>query len=164
MNRNCGSIVSLIPLCAALLAGICQPAVAGTLCVNPGGTNGCYATIGAAVAAASSNDTIQVSHGTYKEDVVIGKSLSLIGANRENTIIDATGLSNGIYIDGLDNPGLSNVVVTGFTVEHANFEGILVTNASSLANQAVLGGTRPIFAQGGEGGAVSCSSAKGKRN
>jgi parallel beta-helix repeat protein len=103
---------------------------AATLCVNPGGTGGCFATIGAAVAAASANDTIRVAAGHYAEDVVIGKPLSLVGANRENTIIDATGLSNGIYIDGLDNPGLSNVVVTGFTLKGANFEGILVTNAS----------------------------------
>jgi hypothetical protein len=40
------------------------------------------------------------------------------------------GLPNGIYVDGLDNPGLSKVVATGFTVENANFEGILITNAS----------------------------------
>jgi hypothetical protein len=73
-----------------------------------------------------------VAAGTYTEDVVIGKTLSLVGASRNTTIIDATGLSNGVYIDGLDNAGLSNVVVTGFTVENANFEGILVTNASNV--------------------------------
>jgi parallel beta-helix repeat protein len=130
MKINRCSLVALIALSAALLAGVCQTAVAATLCVNPGGTKGCFSTIGAAVAAASPNDTIEVSQGTYKEDVVIGKALSLVGAGRDNTIIDATGLSNGIYIDGLDNPGLSNVVVAGFTVESANFEGILITNAS----------------------------------
>jgi parallel beta-helix repeat protein len=81
---------------------------------------------------ALANDTINVAAGTYKEDVVIGKALSLIGANPKNTVIDAAGLSNGIYIDGLDNSGLSNVVVTGFTVENANYEGILVTNASGV--------------------------------
>jgi parallel beta-helix repeat protein len=108
-----------------------QPTAAATLCVNPGKT-GCFTTIGAAVGAASAGDTIQIAPGTYFEDVVIGKSLSLIGANSANTIIDAKGLSNGIYIDGLDNPGLSEVVVTGFTVQNANFEGILVTNASSV--------------------------------
>ena len=75
-------------------------------------------------------DTIQVAQGTYKEDVIIGKSLTLVGKNSANTIIDATGLANGIYIDGIDHPGLSKVVVTGFTVENANFEGILITSAS----------------------------------
>ena len=105
---------------------------ASTLCVNPGGTGGCFSTISAAVAAASPNDTVKVAAGTYAEDVVIGKALSLVGASRSTTIIDATALSNGVYIDGLDNAGLSNVVVTGFKVENANFEGILVTNASDV--------------------------------
>jgi parallel beta-helix repeat protein len=130
MNRNYWAAISLIAPWAALLAAVCQPAAAATLCVNPSGAKGCFPTIGAAVAAASAGDTIEVSQGTYKEDVVIGKQLSLIGANQSNTIIDATGLPNAIYIDGLDNPGLSNVTVTGFTAENANFEGILVTNAS----------------------------------
>ncbi len=103
---------------------------AATLCVNRGGTSGCFATINAAIAAAAANDTIRVAPGSYKEDVVIDKSLSLVGADRSNTVIDASGLANGIYIDGIDNAGLAEVVVTGFTVKNANYEGILVANAS----------------------------------
>ena len=124
--------VALTAVWITVTIGFSASALGSTLCVNPGGTSGCFTTITAAVSAASPNDTIEVAPGTYAEDVVIGKPLSLVGANRNNTIIDATGLSNGIYIDGLDNPGLSNVVVTGFTVENANFEGILVTNASFI--------------------------------
>ena len=75
-------------------------------------------------------DTINVAPGIYVEDVIIRTPLSLVGAGRGQSIINAIGLSNGIYIDGLENPGLSKVVVTGFTIENANFEGILVTNAS----------------------------------
>jgi parallel beta-helix repeat protein len=73
-----------------------------------------------------------VSQGTYREDVVIGKAISLIGANRSNTIIDATGLANGVYVDGLDNPGLAGVSVSGFQVQNANYEGILATNATQV--------------------------------
>ena len=58
--------------------------------------------------------------------------VSLIGAGSSDTIIDATGLSNALYIDGLDNPGLRNVTVSGFTAENANFEGLLVTNAANV--------------------------------
>jgi parallel beta-helix repeat protein len=79
---------------------------------------------------ASPGDTVKVAPGTYKEDVVIGKSLYLVGDNRNNTFIDASGLGNGVYVDGLDNPGLANVSVSGFTIQNANFEGILITNAS----------------------------------
>ncbi len=107
-------------------------ASAATHCVNPSGTGGCSSTITAAVSAAGPNDTIRVYQGTYKEDVVIGKPLSLVGTDAEHTIVDAKGMSNGFYVDGLDNPGLANVTITGFTVKNANFEGIAVTNATSI--------------------------------
>jgi len=105
-----------------LLAALAAPAGAATFCVNPNGIAGCVKTIGAAVAAA----------GTYKEAVVIGKPLMLIGADPAKTIIDATGLPNGINVDGLDNPNLSGVMIAGFTVKNAEYEGIVVTNASSV--------------------------------
>jgi nitrous oxidase accessory protein NosD len=119
-------------LCFALAMGFAGSAQAATMCVDSHGKPGCFATISAAVAAAGSGDTITVASGTYAEDVHIGKPLSLIGENRENTIIAANSLANGIYIDGFDAPGLAHVVVTGFTVEGANFEGILVQNASAV--------------------------------
>ena len=117
---------------AMLVAGFSTFSTARTLCVNPGGTSGCFSTISAAVAAAASHDTVQVAHGTYAEAVVIGKPLSLIADNLSNTIIDATGLPNGIYIDGIDHSGLREVTVHGFTIRNANFEGILVTNSAYI--------------------------------
>ncbi|HUJ72484.1 MAG TPA: right-handed parallel beta-helix repeat-containing protein [Verrucomicrobiae bacterium] len=117
---------------ALLLAGLCLPAAAATLCVNPSGKGGCSTKINDAVAKAAPGDRIQVASGTYKEDVIIGKALSLIGHDADDTKIDATGLANGVYVDGVDNAGLKNVVVSGFTIENANFQGILVTNASSI--------------------------------
>jgi parallel beta-helix repeat protein len=134
-------LIAGLTLCGMLPATIS----AATLCVNTGGTSGCYASIGAAVSAASPNDTILVAPGTYTEDVVVGKPLSLVGAG-QNSIIDASGLANGVYVDGLDNPGLSNVVVAGFTVENADFEGILITNASTvtIANNHVLNNDKSL--------------------
>jgi parallel beta-helix repeat protein len=131
-SRKLSSAVPLISLGAALVVAMSQFAAAATLCVNPGGTHGCFSKINDAVAAAKPHDTIKVAAGTYAEDVVIGKPLSLVGENPKNTIIDATSLSNALYIDGLDNPKLSDVVVKGFTAENANFEGILVTDASNI--------------------------------
>jgi Right handed beta helix region len=118
--------------CVTVVVALCAAAPAATRCVNPGGTGGCYSTISAAVAAAHPNDTIQVSSGTYAEDVIIDKSLSLVGKSRATTFIDATGLANGIYVDGLDHPGISHVLVSGFTVKNADFEGVLATNADSV--------------------------------
>lgn len=132
MTNSSPLSVFLLAIGAAVLAGMCQSTRAATLCVNPSGKGSCYTSIGTAVAAASAGDTIQVGPGNYSENVVIDKSLALIGTNRNNTVIDAAGKANGVYIDGFDNAGLSEVVVTGFTTQNANFEGILVTNASSI--------------------------------
>jgi hypothetical protein len=119
--QMCISVVGVL-----LIAGV-FPAFAATLCVNTGGTSGCYSSISAAVAAAGSGDTIIVAQGTYTEDVTITKSVSLIGANRENTIIDATGQLNGITIKGT-----SDLAVSGFTIENAETAGLWITNSSRV--------------------------------
>jgi parallel beta-helix repeat protein len=103
-----------------------------TLCVNPGGTSGCYATIQLAVNAAAANQVINVAAGTYTEDVTIGKPLSLMGAGAGQSFIDATSLPNGILLDGLNNPGLQDVTVSGFTVENALYEGVLLLNTTAV--------------------------------
>ncbi len=106
--------------------------MAATLCVNPTGSSGCYSKIGAAVSAAGVNDRINIGAGRYSEGVVVNKPVALVGAGSEATIINAKGQPNGIYVDGLDHPGMSGVLITGLTVTNANFEGILVTNSSYL--------------------------------
>lgn len=126
-------IVSLQLLAfVVLIATITTTAFASSSCVNPGGKAGCFSSINAAVDAAKPGSTITVFPGTYKEAVVIWKPLSLIGTDSRNTIIDATGLSNAIYVDGLDNPGLRNVLVTNFTLENSNYEGLLITNTVNV--------------------------------
>jgi hypothetical protein len=132
-----------VELC--LIVGLAQLVGAATLCVNPANV-ACYPTIAMAVANAAANDTIKVAAGTYHEDVVIGMPLSLVGAGLTVTTIDATGLANGINVDGLNHSGLSNVTITGFTIQNANFEGIVVTNASSVTilNVHVTGNNKAL--------------------
>src|ERR1700679_3346092 len=86
------------------LFGAASVASAATLCVNPGGTAGCKATISAAVAAAAAGDTIQVWPGTYREEVVIPKALPIVSLDptaRVKPTINAAGQSNGIFINGM---------------------------------------------------------------
>ena len=125
LGAHCAAV-----FCGLLTFGLCQSATAKTLCVDQGGKSGCYSTISSAVTAAAANDVINIDAGDYAESVTITKPLSLAGAGASSTIINARGLANGIYVDGLDNPGLANVLISGLTVVNANFEGILVTNAS----------------------------------
>ena len=125
-------------------------ASAATLCVNPGGTGGCTSTIGAAVAAAMPGDTILVGSGIYKEQVTITQTVSLIALNPlAPPTIDATGFSNGIFVNGIPtapNAGLSGVVIKGFRIRNANFEGILVANGNdtTLADNHVFGNDKAL--------------------
>ena len=119
----------------AIIGTTASSASAATLCVNHGGTAGCWSTIGAAVAAASPGDTITVAASTYNEDVHITKSLSLVGDPFNPPTIDAAGKNNGIFVDGMAAAplaGIANVTVYGFKVEHANYEGILVANGFNV--------------------------------
>jgi Concanavalin A-like lectin/glucanases superfamily/HYR domain len=49
------------------------------LCVNPGGTGGCFASIQAAIDAATDDDVINVLPGTYSENVILNKRLTING-------------------------------------------------------------------------------------
>src|SRR5512140_2299193 len=131
---------------AAVVALACSPVWAAERCVDASGKGGCATTISAAVAGAAAGDVIRVASGTYHENVVIGISLSLLGQSPENTVIDATGLLNGINVDGYNHPGLAHVVVSGFTVRNANAQGIVVTNASdvTVSNNVVSGNDRSL--------------------
>jgi parallel beta-helix repeat protein len=126
------------------------PLAARTVCVCPGGGPGCYGSIAAAMASVDRFDTVRVKPGVYKESVRVSKAISLIADS--GAMIDATGLANGIVVDGLSAPGLSDVLVSGFTIQNANFEGILVVNASAVTissnqvlsnNKALANGTCP---------------------
>ncbi len=128
--------------------------LAATLCVNPGGKSGCKATISAAVAAAHPGDTIRVASGSYADSVTITQPLSLIGDVFHPPVIDATGKPNGIFINGMaaaPNAGIAGVQISGFKVENANFEGILVANASnvSLAGNHVTHNDKALLSGGG---------------
>jgi parallel beta-helix repeat protein len=124
----------------------CSSVHAADLCVDASGKGGCSTTIAAAVAAAAPNDVIRVASGTYHEDVVIGKPLSLLGQSPENTIIDAAGLLNGVNVDGFNHAGLAHVIVSGFSVQNANAQGIVVTNASdvTISNNTVTGNDKSL--------------------
>jgi nitrous oxidase accessory protein NosD len=137
----------------ATFFGASSLSMAAIRCVNPGGHFGCSSSISAAVAAASAGDTIVVAPGTYKEQVTITKSLSLV-ALEKGAIIDAKGLPNGIFIDGMaaaPNAGVANVVVSGFKIRNANFEGILIANATdvTIVGNHVLDNNKSLDIGGG---------------
>jgi parallel beta-helix repeat protein len=72
---------------------------------------GNFSTIQEAINNANSGDTIFVQKGTYYENIIINKSISLIGEEKETTIIDGSEIDNVIFIKGVNN-----VIVKGFTL------------------------------------------------
>ena len=120
---------------AALCFAGAFAAHAATLCVNPKGTSGCKTTINAAVGAASPGDTILVAPGTYKEDVVITQPVALLGSYRAS-IIDASGLSNGIFVNGMSAPPkMGNLQRDRLRLHRTQreFRGLLVANATDVS-------------------------------
>ena len=83
-----------------------------------------FATIQEAIYNATEGDTIQVVNGTYYENLVINKGLTLIGENRIGTIIDANQNGAAIYIVA------KNVALTGFTIRNSGSNpGLLLTSS-----------------------------------
>ena len=95
--------------------------------VNPCSSTQPCRTIGHAVAVASPGSSISVAAGTYAEEVVISKRLTLVG---DDSVVDASNHDNGIVISG---PGAAGTLVQGFTVENANAEGILAVSTSNVS-------------------------------
>jgi parallel beta-helix repeat protein len=88
-----------------------------------------YLTIQSAINAANGGDTVFVTSGTYYENLVVNKTISLVGEDKTNTIID--GSLNGNVV----NITASNVKVTGFTIRRSgtdtDYSGIWISGPSS---------------------------------
>jgi len=84
-----------------------------------------FSTIQQAINNASNGDTIFVRAGTYYENIIIDKPLSLVGENRDTTVIDGSHARNVVYIIA------SNVSVTEFTIRNSGNQ----SNAGVLLGQ-----------------------------
>jgi parallel beta-helix repeat protein len=85
-----------------------------TLYVGGSGPNN-YTTIQSAINYAVDGDTVFVydDSSPYNENVVVDKSINLIGENKETTIIDAGGTDDSVYISA------DGVTITGFTMRNS---------------------------------------------
>jgi parallel beta-helix repeat protein len=156
------------------------------LCVNPGGSQGCFSTIQAAIDSVSAPNTIIVVRpGTYTASCtapacsvatissaaangssLAGLTLQCTGGKWPAVILDATSLDHGVYVSGVNH-----VTVKGCIGENAAREGILVENADNVdvANNEVKNNDRamaatigkgnppcPTFVSPAPGGAITC--------
>ena len=96
-----------------------------------------FTTIQAAVDNANSSDTIVISSGTYRENLIIDKSLTLIGEDRDTTIVDGLGFGDAISIRS-DSVTITSLTVinngTGIrTAIAVNHHGGIIVDATKLA-------------------------------
>ena len=76
-----------------------------------------FHTIQDAINAASPRDTIFVHNGTYYEHVVVNKTVTLVGENKNTTVID--GNTTGTVVTVISN----NININGFTIQSDNSPG-----------------------------------------
>jgi len=92
-----------------------------------------YAIIQAAINAANEGDIIFVSSGTYYENVVVNKTVALVGENNNTTIISGGGKT-------VVSLKANNTKIKGFTVQNGSY-GIQMypwTNGHIVSNNIIL--------------------------
>ena len=105
-KANAG-IIALVATCFAAPLFATSPAVTWYVDAkaSPGGSGlypaSAFMSVQEAADAASSGDTVRIAAGVYRENVVVdGKSLTIVGAGREATVIDANGSGRPLYLKG----------------------------------------------------------------
>ncbi len=87
---------------------------------------GNYTTIQAAINNASNGDTVFVYNGTYFENIVVNKTINLIGENKNTTIIDGGGSGDVVSVTA------DWVNVSDFTIQNGGGYGIYLFNIFNL--------------------------------
>jgi parallel beta-helix repeat protein len=100
-----------------------QPAMANDNPIKPisngktlyvgGSSEGNYTKIQDAIDNASSGDTVFVYNGSYFENVIVNKSINLIGKDRNTTFIDANYSGDVVYVSA------KRTNISGFTIKNS---------------------------------------------
>ena len=120
------SVVSATNLDHFTIFIVTNPALTGAACISAGGsdTSSCYSTIQSAIDNAPNGATIKVAAGTYNENIIINKPLTLLGANAdipygvsrgpESIIKDTSGGNHPVSLGS--SLGTENVTINGFEI------------------------------------------------
>ena len=110
-----------------------------------------YPTIESAITNANDGDTIFVKKGTYVENPVINKSISLVGEDRDATVIDVTA---GLKVEK------DNVTITGLTI-FDGYEGISISaNYCNIIRNKITDAQHGIVLHSSENNSISVNIFK----
>lgn len=134
MKKIPSAISIIILLCCLVLTQtqtIGETSNKNTLYVG-GPTSGNYTTIQDAINSANTSDIIYIFNGTYHENIIINKTITLQGENKNNTIIDGSGSEEVINITA------DNVKILNLTIQNGIY-GIKLykTNNSTIKNNII---------------------------
>ncbi len=115
--RKASLVITMIMLTSMFLAYLTAlPEAGATVRFVGGGGPGNYTTIQGAIMGSNPGDTVFVYNGTYRENLIVHKSLDLVGEDRKATLVDGGGTE-----------------VINVTSDWVNITGFTITNASSGA-------------------------------
>jgi nitrous oxidase accessory protein len=105
-----------------------------------------YATIQEAINHANAGDTIYVKKGTYFENIIVNRTVSLLGESNAETILD--GLGSRICV----NVQANNVTMSGFTVRNCSYNavGIWDYHNATLASNILTDNNIGVFIANGQ--------------
>ncbi|HEX9922533.1 MAG TPA: hypothetical protein VGD99_07710 [Anaerolineae bacterium] len=142
--------ISLSVLAIIWLLAVLPVARAATLTVC---TTGCdHTTIQAAVSAAIPGDIISIMAGTYIENVVVDKDLTLQGVNKNNVIVDGNGSGSVFTVNPSVTVTIADMTLTNGAADRGggvNNQGILTLNNSVLINNNVVNHGGGVYNNGG---------------
>jgi len=132
------NLLILIVFCFFILissAGLSEENEASIIYVSISGI-GNYTKIQDGIDATVLGGTIYVYNGTYYENIVIDKSIFLLGENKNSTIIDGRVAGNTIKVNA------DNVVIKGFTIQHSGLvypnSGINLSSNNNLIEGNII--------------------------
>ncbi|MDD5774218.1 MAG: right-handed parallel beta-helix repeat-containing protein, partial [bacterium] len=140
------------PLELANICAACHPnngiAPVSTI-INAGLPNGCYTKIQTAVDLTTPGKTINVLPGTYNENVLVNKTLTLIGAGSDSVFVKALDSTDDVFEIAADSVNISGFNINGST--GTNKSGIYVNgysgaNNSNVSQNKISGNYLGIFA------------------
>jgi len=115
-----------------------------------------FSSIQETINAANSGDIIYVYPGTYYEQVVVNKSVSLIGEDDiAKPVVIANGTDFTFYVSA------NNVTISGFEIQNlidtypTGWGIILNTSSNSIVNGNIVDATLAILVDGGSGNNIS---------